>query len=92
MVSTVVPRMTNSPRGGSGVGGAAADREAGCWPKSSPDAATRPPNVAACLSIVRRLIRMRVMSDLPVSHRVEARQRHSTSARYRRLSIVPQKH
>src|SRR5262249_18387577 len=60
-----------------------------CWPKSSPDAATSAPNALAPLSIVRRLIRVRVILDLPVWHRVEVRQRRLTRARYRQ-PIVPQ--
>ncbi len=67
MVSTVAPRMTNSPRGGSGAPGPAADRETACWARSSPDTAISAPSAVAPLSMVRRLIRVRVIFDLPVS-------------------------
>ena len=56
MVSTVAPRMTNSPRGGSGAAGLAADRAGAGWAASFPDAATSVVSAVAPLSIVRRLM------------------------------------
>ena len=55
MVSTVAPRMTNSPRGGSGAAGLVADRVGACWAASCPVAAPSAASAIAPFSIARRL-------------------------------------